>query len=118
VLVVEDEPALREVAVRGLREQGYVVLQATDGLEALRVADRYEDEIHLLLTDVVMPGMSGPKLAERLRSMRPHIRVLFTSGYTDATFPGQSADPSMEFMQKPFTIVSLGRKVHDALHRD
>jgi hypothetical protein len=116
VLVVEDEPALREVAVRGLRELGYVVLEAADGSEALRVADRFDGRIHLLLTDVVMPGLGGRKVAERLRAVRPELKVLFTSGYTDGAFLSQAnLDSSMSFLQKPFTVATLARKVRESV---
>jgi two-component system cell cycle sensor histidine kinase/response regulator CckA len=115
VLLVEDEPALREVAARGLRDQGYRVLVAALGVEALRVAERYEGEIHLLVTDVVMPGMSGPKLAERIRATRPSAKVLFTSGYTDAAFDGQGIAAPRDLLQKPFTIAALARKAHETL---
>jgi len=115
VLVVEDERALRDVAVRGLQRCGYTVLQAADGYDALRVAERHVGEIHLLLTDVVMPGMSGRKLAERLQATRPGMKVVFTSGYTDNVFQGQGVDPAMGFLQKPFTIASLARALRAAI---
>jgi PAS domain S-box-containing protein len=115
VLVVEDERALREVAVRSLQRCGYAVLQAADGFEALRVAERHHGAIHLLLTDVVMPGMSGRRLAERLQGARPGLKVVFTSGYTDNVFQGKGIDPGMGFLQKPFTIASLARALRTAL---
>jgi PAS domain S-box-containing protein len=116
VLVVEDEPSLREVAVRGLRDLGYAVLEAKDGFDALRVVDKTPGPIDLLLTDVVMPGLGGRKLAERMRVLRPEARVLYTSGYTDGAFLAQSAgEPARGFLQKPFTLAALARKVRETL---
>jgi hypothetical protein len=116
VLVVEDEPSLREVAARGLRDLGYTVLEAADGAAALRVADRVEGPIDLLLTDVVMPGVGGRQLAERLRALRPDTRVLFTSGYTDGAFLSQAGlERSLAFLQKPFTVAALARTVRALL---
>ena len=116
VLVVEDEPSLREVATRGLRDLGYQVLEAADGYDALRVADRFGGPIHLLLTDVVMPGLGGRKLADRMRVVRPETRVLYTSGYTDGAFLAQNAiERPNGFLQKPFTVAALARKVRESL---
>ena len=82
VLLVEDEDAVRALAREVLRRQGYVVLEARHGVDALRVAERHTDDIHLMITDVVMPHMSGRELAERLGSVRPKMKVLFMSGAT------------------------------------
>src|SRR5439155_13859736 len=83
VLLVEDEGAVRTLARDVLRRHGYVVLEARHGLDALRVAERHQDAIHLMVTDVVMPHMSGRDLSQRLAEVRPAMKVLFVSGYTD-----------------------------------
>lgn len=116
VLVVEDEPALREVTVRSLRSLGYAVLEATDGKDALRVAARYPNRIDLLLSDVIMPGLGGRKLAEQLCAVRPELRVLYASGYTDRAFLKQTAlESTTGFLQKPFSLADLATKVREAL---
>jgi PAS domain S-box-containing protein len=117
ILLVEDEPAVRDLAARALREQGYTVLEASDGLEALRIAEQEQDaRIDLLLTDVVMPRMGGRALAERMSAIRPGIKVLFTSGYTEDAIlhAGQLANGT-HFLHKPFSLAGLGRKVRGIL---
>jgi PAS domain S-box-containing protein len=117
VLLVEDEPAARAVAARVLRRQGYTVIEAANGEEALRVA-RDHEKIHLLLTDVVMPRMGGPLLAEKLHALRSDLRVLFTSGYTDDAIIRHGArDSPLAFLQKPYTPGVLARKVREVLDR-
>jgi PAS domain S-box-containing protein len=117
ILLVEDEPAVRVLAARVLRAQGYVVLEAENGDEALSLArQRGRAALHLLLTDVVMPRMSGKALAERLTAEMPDLKVLFTSGYTNDTMVYQGAvDSGMAFLQKPFTPPLLARKVREVL---
>jgi PAS domain S-box-containing protein len=115
VLLVEDEDAVRSLARAVLRRHGYTVLEARHGVDALRLAERHRDDIHLLLTDVVMPHMKGPELAERLASVRPKMKVLYMSGYVD-----RSAMPdftSVSFLPKPFTPETLARKVRLILDR-
>jgi len=117
ILLVEDEAAVRELAARVLRGQGYMVLEAGDGLEALRVVDREDTgRIDLLVTDVVMPGLGGGELAERLSALRPGIKVLFTSGYTDDTLlhAGQLISGT-HFLHKPFSPAALAQKVRGVL---
>jgi PAS domain S-box-containing protein len=116
VLVVEDETWVRDLTTRLLRAQGYTVLDAADGEEALRVAEAYAGEIDLLLTDMVMPRFSGAVLAEQLAARRPGVKVVFMSGYTENViiFHGQLY-PRPAFLQKPFSPAALARKVHDAL---
>ena len=114
VLVVEDEDAVRRFAVEALRRQGYHVLHAAGGEEALTVASTYDGTIAVLLSDVVMPGMKGPELAARLRALRPGVRVLLMSGYAaDVVTPGDLKDASL--VAKPFSPASLSRAVRTAL---
>ncbi len=117
VLLVEDEQAVRNLAARVLREQSYHVLEASDGNEALLLAENHREErIHILVTDVVMPQMGGRELADRLRTLRPGIKVLFTSGYTDNAIVHHGAlDHGVEFLQKPFSPSALGLKVRKVL---
>ncbi|HLK55434.1 MAG TPA: ATP-binding protein [Chthonomonadaceae bacterium] len=116
VLLVEDEPMVRDIAAQALRGQGYTVLEASDGEVALRVANTHPGDIHLLMTDMVMPQMGGKELAERLRASRPQITVLYTSGYTDVSLVHQGAlAPGMDFLHKPFTASALIYKVRTVL---
>ncbi|MEV0562567.1 PAS domain S-box protein [Dactylosporangium sp. NPDC050588] len=108
VLVAEDEEALREVTTRILGRGGYTVLAASDGADALEVAAAHEGPIHLLLSDVVMPGMLGRVLAERLRRQRPETRVLFMSGYAQPVLTSNGIlDPGVHLVEKPFTGADL-----------
>jgi two-component system, cell cycle sensor histidine kinase and response regulator CckA len=114
--VAEDEEAVRHLARRVLESRGYTVLVAANGPEALRLAERQEGLIHLLITDVVMPEMGGRELAQRLVAPRPAMKILFVSGYTDAAIMQQGVlTPGAAFLQKPFTPDSLARKVRDVL---
>jgi PAS domain S-box-containing protein len=116
VLVVEDDEGVREVTRRILAQAGYAVLGAADGDEALAVATRHEAPIALLLTDLVMPGGTGPEVAARVSAARPGIRVLFTSGYADsAVLDRARLDARDAFIAKPFTSEGLLRKVRDVL---
>ncbi len=119
VLLVEDEPLVRGLALRLLTQQGYGVLEASNGEEALRVAQEHAGEpIHLLLTDVVMPRMSGKELADHLKSLRPGIKVLYVSGYTDNAIVHHGVlDPDTHFLQKPFSHRTLSHKVREVLDR-
>ena len=119
VLLVEDEPTVREVAARTLRHQGYTVLEANDGYHALNVTEeRADGPIDLLLTDVVMPLMGGRELAAKLRSRRPETKVLYTSGYIgDAIIQHDVLEPDTEFIGKPFTPAGLAQKVRAVLSR-
>jgi PAS domain S-box-containing protein len=115
VLVVEDAPAVRELAVRALEEAGYRVLQARNGREALAAAGA-AGPVHLVLTDVVMPDMSGPQLAQALGRNRPGTRVLYMSGYTENTIVHHGViDAGVSFLAKPFTPTSLLEKVRHVL---
>jgi PAS domain S-box-containing protein len=115
LLVVEDDTLLHDFTVEALRTRGYKVLAAHDGREALQIAQKYAGDIHLLVTDVVMPHIGGGELATRLREMRPEMRVLFVSGYIDSpTLRIEDMDPKT-FLQKPFSVVMLARKVRELL---
>jgi PAS domain S-box-containing protein len=116
ILLVEDETEVRRVAIRILKSRGFVVLEARDGKEALDVAAAYPERIHLLVTDVVMPGLNGRELAGVLAAERPNVRVLYISGYTDhAIVRGGQLEPGLAFLQKPFTPDALARKVREVL---
>lgn len=115
VLLVEDEPSVRSLSASVLRDQGYQVLEAGNGLEALHLAREKEvNRINLLLTDVIMPKMSGRELADTLIGLHPEMKVLFTSGYTDDVIAHHGVlEPDTAFLQKPFTPISLARKVQE-----
>jgi CheY-like chemotaxis protein len=116
VLLVEDEGPVRVVAHEILRRHGYTVLEARDAIAALAFGDKHPGTIDLLLTDVVMPQLSGPELVKRLLVMRPGLRVLFMSGYTDDGVVRHGIlDSEVAFVQKPFTPESLARKVRETL---
>jgi two-component system cell cycle sensor histidine kinase/response regulator CckA len=115
VLLVEDEDAVRALAREVLRRHGYIVLEARHGVDALRVAERHPDTIHLMVTDVVMPHMSGREVAERLNTVRPTMKVLFMSGYTDHALMNRDLAPGSAFLQKPFTPEVFARKVRHVL---
>ena len=116
VLLVEDEEAVRNLVRTILQEYGYTVLEACHGGEALRVAIRYQGTIHLVLTDLVMPLMSGRQLAEKLGRLRPDTKVIFMSGYTDHTIFDQGIlDAGTAFLQKPFTPAALISKLQEVL---
>jgi PAS domain S-box-containing protein len=117
VLLVEDELGLRTVVDESLRQEGYRVLSAANGMEALRVAEQYQGPIHLLITDVIMPFVSGPELAQSLKMLRPEIRVLYMSGYTaDKLADHPRLDPDLALLQKPFKLADLAQKVQDLLN--
>jgi len=117
VLLVEDEPMLRELGETVLQDLGYRVLTAANGAEALRLVSGHPDvRIDLLLTDVVMPEMGGKELVERLRPVSPATKVIFCSGYTeDAIFHSGRLEAGVYFLQKPYTLASVARKVRDVL---
>ena len=120
VLLVEDEETLRRMVAKVLRQQGYTVVEAENGSDALRLVDEAPDQgIDLLLTDMVMPLMGGRELASRLMADRTVTKVIYTSGYTDAGI-GQDGtlEPGGDFMPKPFTLDSLAHKVREVLDTD
>jgi CheY-like chemotaxis protein len=116
ILLVEDEASVREILRECLEASGYTVLEASRGEEALSICANPEAPVHLVMTDVVMPGMSGRELAERLRLSRPEIRILYMSGYTDdAVVIHGVLSEDMAFLQKPFSVENLARKVREVL---
>ncbi len=116
VLVVEDDPAVRALTRRVLQDRGYSVLEAGDGDEALRLAQKYDGPIDLLVTDIVMPEMSGRKLAESLRTLHPAARTLFMSGFTEGDVLQQGlVEPGAAFIEKPFSPEKLAERVREAL---
>jgi two-component system, cell cycle sensor histidine kinase and response regulator CckA len=116
ILLVEDEPSVRTLAARVLRNQGYKVLEAVNGSEALQIANMHKARIHLLLTDVVMPEVGGKDLYDQLKPLRPDIKVLFTSGYTDNAIVHQGQlTVDAAFLQKPFSPIFLTHKVREIL---
>jgi len=116
ILLVEDEPAVRGLVHETLRLQGYTVLEARHGIEALLAGTKHLGTIHLLLTDVVMPQMSGPEVAEKLCSLRPDMKGLYMSGYPDhPVFSQGGIKRDTAFLQKPFTPTALAEKVREVL---
>jgi PAS domain S-box-containing protein len=119
VLLVEDDPSVRELAARVLRGQGYAILEAANGEEAMQIIRApVLKEIHLLLTDMVMPQMGGKELGKRFKALYPEAKVLFVSGYTDKTFIQQEfIEPGVNLLQKPFSPGTLAKRVRDVLDR-
>jgi CheY-like chemotaxis protein len=116
VLVVEDEDAVRDLTVKMLRKLGHTVLAAANGAEAIRIAGTYSGTIALLVTDVVMPNMSGREVADRLLEMKPALKVLYVSGYTDGTVVHHGElEGSTEFLPKPFSREGLAQKIRQLL---
>jgi CheY-like chemotaxis protein len=118
ILLVEDEPTVRALAVQILRQQGYRVLEAATGEEALRIANHGgpEMEIHLLVTDVVMPGLGGRELVDRLEVDRPGMKVLFLSGYAGEAIAHHGIlEAGLTLLQKPFSPAELARKIRELL---
>jgi two-component system, cell cycle sensor histidine kinase and response regulator CckA len=119
ILLVEDEPAVREVARRILQRHGYQVLVADSPAEALRLCETHQGTIHVLVTDVVMPRLSGAQLAQQIALRRPALRVLYVSGYTDGSIESHGVlEAGVSFLQKPFTSDSLASKVRSMLNGD
>jgi two-component system, cell cycle sensor histidine kinase and response regulator CckA len=116
ILLVEDEAALRLIVSELLQEQGYVVLEAKDGADALRISDKHAGRIDVLMTDVVMPNMSGRELVERISSQRPETKVIFVSGYTDdAVVRHGVLSADVAFLQKPFRLEAVAQKIRAVL---
>ncbi|HZU45353.1 MAG TPA: response regulator, partial [Terriglobales bacterium] len=116
VLLVEDEESVRELVRETLKKNGYTVLEASSGEDALRVAREYGSTIHLMISDVVMPGIGGRELAREIAGSHPQLKMLFVSGYTeDAIQHHGILDEGAVFLQKPFTLDALARKVRGML---
>lgn len=122
ILLAEDEASLREISCEILRESGYQVIEASGGSEAIDIARRHEGPIHLLVTDVVMPDTNGRALAEALMAVRPEMKVLYMSGYTDDVIASRGIlEPGFSFINKPFTALALldcVRKVLDERNKE
>ena len=119
VLVAEDDGAVRDIMYRILQSNGYSVLKAASGEEALKISEKHEAPIHLLVSDVILPYISGPTLAKRLTAARPELKVLFMSGYADDRVVRQGVmEPGLAFLLKPFTADILARKVREVLGTD
>jgi len=115
VLVVEDEREVRELACEFLNSAGYSVLTAEDGLEALDIVKRFGNSINVVLTDIVMPKMRGPALAKRLKTLLPHLKIVFMTGYLEKSAPGDDFLQDAFFLQKPFSRESLVGQVGESL---
>ncbi len=118
VLIVEDEPVVRRLTARALAERGYHVLEAEDGESALAIARQHQGDLQLLVTDVVMPGMNGKELADRLTADRPDLRVLYISGYAEHAVVRQGVlVEGIAFLSKPFDLSELARTVREVLNK-
>jgi CheY-like chemotaxis protein len=118
ILIVEDQEEVRSLIVKSLSGQGYQVLETSSGDEALAYAAKHSGPIHMLLTDVVMPGMNGKVLAERMLELRPGIRVLYMSGYTENVVAHKGIlDSGIDYLQKPFSPALLAIRVREVLER-
>lgn len=117
ILLVEDEDAARRIAGTTLRRHGYLVLDAPTPARACEIFSEQNGSVDLLLTDVVMPDMNGPALAQRLAALDPELRVLFMSGYVDVASPFDVGNPNITFLNKPFQSSMLLSKVHEVLTR-
>jgi CheY-like chemotaxis protein len=115
VLIVEDEPRVRRLAVLGLRACGYRVLEAANGSDAIRLALQVGETVDLIVSDVMMPGMSGPALVKKLSAIAPRARVLLMSGHADAALLDEAQELGHAFLPKPYTPERLARKVREVL---
>jgi two-component system cell cycle sensor histidine kinase/response regulator CckA len=116
ILIVEDDLALLHVTRRSLEEVGYAILSAGSPAEAIQISASHSGPIDLMVTDVVMPGMSGPQLARHLSPLRPEMKVLYVSGYTDDAIVHHGVlESGLAFLQKPFSPLTLARKVAEVL---
>ncbi len=116
MLVVEDQEEVRKLAVEVLKSYGYNVLEAVHGADALGVIERHEGPIHLMLTDVIMPGMTGRELAGRIAPLRPDAKVLYMSGYSRDVIGREGVlDGTTPYVSKPFAPEELARKVRELL---
>jgi DNA-binding response OmpR family regulator len=116
ILIAEDEPDLRELTRIFLESYGYKVIEAPNAYKAIQEAETCAEPIHLLLTDVIMPGMSGRQLAEKILSKRPQMKIVYMTGYTDdMVVQHKVLEPGVQLLQKPFTKAELAMKVRATL---
>ncbi|MFN7996601.1 MAG: response regulator [Bryobacteraceae bacterium] len=115
ILAVDDDPAILSLVGSILKSAGFLVLQAGNGWDALKIYESADSDVELLLTDVIMPDLNGPVLAARLRARKPNLKVLFISGYHDTRFVQRSMTDGFALLAKPFTPNGLLRAVHDCL---
>jgi two-component system, cell cycle sensor histidine kinase and response regulator CckA len=116
ILFVEDEESVRELVRDYLAGTGYRVLEAVDGVQALEVAEAHKGPIHILVTDVVMPRLSGRELASRIAVQRPNTKILFISGYTDdSIFRHGVLEGGVAYLQKPFNLKAIAQKIREVL---
>ena len=119
ILLVDDEDSIRDFLAEILSEQGYKVIEATNGEEGLQVFKEYKEEIDLLISDITMPKMSGPELVNKLRELQPKLKALFISGNVENRYTNEhSTDLRTSFLQKPFTYDSIISKVREILDID
>jgi CheY-like chemotaxis protein len=118
ILVVEDQAEVRDLIHHTLKQFGYTIILARDGLEALEICRKTNQKIDLILTDVIMPHMNGPRLAQEVLRLHPEIKVIFMSGYTDKTIPReQLARLGATYLQKPFSHNQLAEKIRKVLNQ-
>jgi len=114
--LVEDDEVVRNAENEFLSQSGYRIIEAANGMEAIRRAKEFDGAIQLMVTDVVMPHMGGAKLASKLAQLRPDMRIIFVSGYAESTVLRHGAiDVTTRFLQKPFSLKSLARKIRSVL---
>jgi CheY-like chemotaxis protein len=119
ILIVEDEEEVRKLAGKILERQGYRILETSNGDDALLACERRKSPIHLMLADIIMPGMSGSELAKLLKPLYPEIKILYMSGYTDDAIVRHGVlEKGVNYIQKPFTMEGLARKVREVLDKD
>jgi two-component system cell cycle sensor histidine kinase/response regulator CckA len=115
ILLVEDEDCIREITRRILEMHGYTVLTAANANEGIRVFDDYDGAINLVVTDIMMPGMNGRELVRRLNERAPGLKTIFISGYDCNVARADSPDPKINYLQKPFTVDELARKIREVI---
>jgi DNA-binding NtrC family response regulator len=119
ILIAEDEPSLRKYISDVLKPLGYKILGAADGEEALRISADYKEDIHLLLTDFIMPGMNGRELADTMQKDRPDMKVLIMSGYTDDVIAQHGVlENGLNFLQKPVTVARMASKIREVFEEE
>jgi two-component system cell cycle sensor histidine kinase/response regulator CckA len=118
ILLVEDEESLRMLNARGLASRGYDVIEAANGVEAIERLEQHGGQVDLVVSDVVMPEMNGPRLFQELRKRNPTIKMIFVSGYAEDAFQSDMPDPdTFDFLPKPFTLKQLVERVKETMAR-